>query len=708
VPPKETKERFSTLFALAQGPGEAMIELLDMAGRSRLVLSSFLMLFVELALIRWLGSNVIYLSYFSNFVLLGSFLGIGLGFLKGKSRTDYFPWAIVVLAFLVALVLLFPVTIARPRGDVFYFGAISSGIPMWAILPVVFLATATVMGTIAQGVARIFAQFEPLEAYRLDILGSLTGIVALSLLSYLGAPPLVWGAIASIVFLILYAPSVKALQVVAAVALLLMLGRESFQPGYTWSPYYKVKVFTLKPGTTVYDLNGAPYRVKNQFVAIDVNGINHQTIVSTAERRDIEPIYFVPYQSVRNNPLRDVLIVGAGNGKDVAIALASGAKHVDAVEIDPRIYQIGRSMNPDHPYQQPQVSIHIDDGRAFLERTRKKYDLILFALPDSLALISGQSSLRLETYLFTTESIRAAREHLTAGGAFGMYNYYREDWPVDRLANMLALTFGHPPCATSAGPQAHLALLMIGAASGNVACASLWSPQGRFVPAPVTDDRPFLYLRSSAIPQIYLITIGAILLASLLMVRLAAGSLRDMSGYLDLFFMGAAFLLLETKNVVQFALLFGTTWFVNALVFFGILLSVYAAIEVTRRARLPSPRWLYVALFASLAVAWAVKPELLLTLDIPLRLGAAIALAFAPIFLANLIFAERFRNVGSSTAAFAANLLGAMIGGVLEYASLFVGYRALLIVVAALYGLAFALRREPSDAPVSQASAQPT
>ena len=73
-------------------------------------------------------------------------------------------------------------------------------------------------------------------------------------------------------------------------------------------------------------------------------------------------------------------------------------------------------------------------------------------------------------------------------------------------------------------------------------------------------------------------------------MRVAGGPLGAMGGYLDLFFMGAAFLLLETKNVVQFALLFGTTWFVNSLVFAGILLSVLAAVEIARRVRLPSPR----------------------------------------------------------------------------------------------------------------------
>jgi hypothetical protein len=153
--------------------------------------------------------------------------------------------------------------------------------------------------------------------------------------------------------------------------------------------------------------------------------------------------------------------------------------------------------------------------------------------------------------------------------------------------------------------------------------------------------------------------------------------------------MGAAFLLLETKNVVQFALLFGTTWFVNALVFFGILLSVLAAVEVARRTRLRQPNLLYLALFGSLVLAWAIPPELVLSLDVPARLAVAVLLAFAPVFLANLVFAQRFGQVSSSTIAFATNLLGAMVGGVLEYSSLLLGYRALLVVVALLYGCAF-------------------
>ena len=84
-------------------------------------------------------------------------------------------------------------------------------------------------------------------------------------------------------------------------------------------------------------------------------------------------------------------------------------------------------------------------------------------------------------------------------------------------------------------------------------------------------------------------SIALILVASALAVRAISGPFRAMRSSLDLFFMGAAFLLLETKSVVQFALLFGTTWFVNALVFAGILLSVLLAIEVARRTQ-PDPR----------------------------------------------------------------------------------------------------------------------
>src|SRR4051812_50015890 len=116
--------------------------------RVRLLLSSALMLFLELALIRWTAGNVVHLGYFSNFVLLGSFLGVGLGFLRAgrSSRAPlYFP---VALAVLVALVLRFPVTVDRAGSDLIFFTSVqATGPPPWLALPVIFLGvTAGVAG----------------------------------------------------------------------------------------------------------------------------------------------------------------------------------------------------------------------------------------------------------------------------------------------------------------------------------------------------------------------------------------------------------------------------------------------------------------------------------------------------------------------------------------------------------------------------------
>jgi hypothetical protein len=220
----------------------------------------------------------------------------------------------------------------------------------------------------------------------------------------------------------------------------------------------------------------------------------------------------------------------------------------------------------------------------------------------------------------------------------------------------------------------------------------VWDPDGRPVVAPASDDRPFLYLKERTIPSKYLATLFLVLLASVVAIWLAGGTFKPMARYVDLFFMGAAFLLLETKAVVQFALLFGTTWFVNALVFAGVLAIVLLAIEVERRIRIGRTRLLFGLLLAGLAIAWLVPTDALLSFSVVPRFLIATTLAFFPIFVANLIFAERFRDTVDPTAAFGANLLGAMLGGTLEYLSLLIGFRALLFVVAGLYLVAFLTR----------------
>jgi len=441
-----------------------------------------------------------------------------------------------------------------------------------------------------------------------------------------------------------------------------------------WSPYYRLQV-----GHT------------DNTTFIDANGVPHQTAIPVGS----DPDYDLIYQRLASPPSR-VLVIGAGNGNDVATALAHDAQSVDAVEIDPKLMAVGVEFHPNHPYQDPRVHRIIDDGRAFLERTSNTYDLIIFALPDSLTLLAGQSALRLESYLFTEQAFQAARDHLTPGGTFAMYNFYREQWLADRLAGTLTGVFGNRPCfdlGQKVGPDfGRFSVFVDGVTQSSLRCSTVWDADGRTVVAPAVDDRPFLYLRSRTIPGKYVATLFLVLLVSLIGVWTAGGTFKPMVRYLDLFFMGAAFLLLATKAVVQFALLFGTTWFVNALVFAGVLAIVLLAIEVERRYQIGRPPLLFGLLFLGLLIAWLVPTDALLGLPVVPRFVAAVSLAFLPIFMANLIFAERFRDTLDPTSAFGANLLGAMLGGTLEYLSLLVGFRALLFVVAALYLLAYLTR----------------
>jgi hypothetical protein len=656
--------------------------------RVRLVVASALMLFTELMLIRWLGANVLNLAYFSNIVLLGSFLGIGLGFLMAKPGRRSPWWFPVTLAVLMVAAIVVPQGIDRSGSDLIYFTGIQTqgGFPPVVTLAFVFAAVALVMTGPGLLTAQCFLEMPRLDAYRYDLIGSLAGTLLFALMSFLSAPPLVWSVflIAAIVALVTSPRWV----VWPALAVVLGIMVMSSLQGYIWSPYNKIETIF----GTDQRADGSTY----QTVSILANGVPHQAIVPIDTRIKKQSLYPIPYERRTSTQLDDVLVVGAGNGSDVALALLNGAKHVDAVEIDPRIHDLGVALHPDHPYQDPRVTSYITDGRAFIHNTDQKYDLVVFALPDSLTLVAGSNQLRLESYLFTQEAAENVKSLLKPGGTWSMYNYFRESWLVGRLSNTAAAAFGHEPCVDIYGNQS--AVITVGLTAADQKCPTPGSNDTTVAaasisgPAPVHDDRPFLYLKSPSIPSMFLLTILVIIVLSLLAVRWVGGPLRRMTPYADLACLGAAFLLLETRAVTWSALLFGTTWVVNAVVFAGVLVVVLLAVEVTRRLpRRPSRPWAFVLLAATLLIAWLVPVTWLLSLPMALRVVASVMIAFGPIFASNIVFATRFDDTTDPTSAFAANLLGAMVGGCLEYTALIVGYPALLGIAGLLYLAAFLL-----------------
>jgi SAM-dependent methyltransferase len=699
----------------------------------QLFLTSFLGLYAELVCIRWMPAHVRFLSYFTNFILLASFLGLGVGILSARRKLPLGPRTFpLLLLFAAILIAAAKFELHIGSAGVLYYGAGESGTapPENAlVLPAAFLLVSLLFVCIGRPLGILLGQVTPpLRAYALDIGGSLAGIAAFFLLSWFEQPPAVWFVGLLLIALLLAGPTWRDRAYMGVPILISAVIAWNIGQGYWWSPYYKIGL-TRSDNQHGWELN--------------VNESGHQSMMPSDEK---EPFYRSPYELFGAGQFQHVLIIGAGSGSDTAIGLKYGqVGHIDAVEIDPVIARLGRDNHPEQPFSDPRVNVHVDDGRSFLRKSTDKFDLIIFALPDSLTLTSQFSSLRLESFLFTEESFKDARARLSPDGAIVLYNYYRQDWLLRKLAGMLETAFGQPPYVVSYGGWGRAGVLVDGprlrtllaqrpdlsqpyeevraptpqlnedpnaillplVGQGILARGNPAGDDDPSQPTPATDEWPLMYLRSPglALPYVFGLAMVAVIALGLIFGLAPASARKGFNGHM--FFLGAAFMLLETRSLVTFALLFGSTWLVNSLVFFAILCSVMLAVFLSARFPVKPSVPLYGLLVAALLVAYVVPQDTFLSIEfLPLRYALASIVAFLPVFLANLVFAGSFKGTGpTADVAFASNLIGIMLGGMLEYASLLIGYRHLLLIVIGFYVLSAVLlrRREPATTVESEA-----
>jgi SAM-dependent methyltransferase len=657
----------------------------------RLFLISFFILFFELTLIRYIPSQIRYVGFFSNIILLASFVGIGLGtsfYKQLKPKTVFLPFSVWGMQLAITL-LQYDLTITTD--DVVYYttGFGNLEIEPTIFLPIIFALTVIAFLVPSAIMGRLMTKFTPLKAYSINILGSIAGVLAFTLASAFGTGPILWFFLLSIASLSLvrrpFPSRWKTFYLVALVISLFVsvytnkskiLNDTHLTIGTTWSPYYKINLYQHKTEAEA-GLN---------FVHLLVNNIDHQSFMNPTSEYASDS-YSHPYTYYPERTFEDVLIIGAGGGNDVAMALKQGASRVTAVEIDPEIINLGNQYHPEQPYKSDRVTVINDDGRSFLANDTNQYDLIVYAVTDSLTLSAASTNLRLESYLFTTEAFESTKDRLKGDGLLVLYNDYREDWMVDKLGIMLKDAFGHDPFIHTRDVSS---TLITSIDPHNLIPTETVIQNSNLKPS--TDDWPFLYLKDPQIPQLYLNYLAPIVLV-MFIGSLTLYKKTKTSFNLTLFFMGIGFMLLETKNVVQFSLLFGSTWVTNAFVFIGILTLVLLAIWTAQKfPRLPLSL-LYVGLFASLALVYFYPQENLLSLSYSPRLIAAIILNFGPIFLANLIFSQLFKDTKLAPVAYGANMLGAFAGGLFEYTSLIWGYQNLMLFVAIFYIASFQFSR---------------
>jgi SAM-dependent methyltransferase len=657
----------------------------------RLFLISFLVLFLQVALIRWMPAHVRLLSYFSNFILLAAFLGIGVGCLITKGRT-LLAWFAPLQALVIAAVYYFRLEVGVPSSTSIYFSSGTSEqvvlVESTLLLPLLFVVVAVLFATLAQTLGRALEASPALPGYIVNLAGSLAGVGAFALMSWLELPPAAWFGLAFAVAIALFdGVPVWARAAFAGVLVGALAFVQVLSGGTIWSPYYKI--------TT---------RQEGRETVVEVNNIFHQSMAPVREK---EYFYQWPY-TVFGDGFEDVLILGAGSGTDVAASLLHGSKRIDAVEIDPVIVRLGRQFHPDRPYGDPRVHVVTDDARHFLRTTPKKYDLVVFALIDSLTLQSSFTSVRLESYMFTEESFRAVRDRLKPNGVLVVYNYFRERWLVDRLANTAAVAFGSEPRVHVHEEHGFLGVLMVGPGLGKVAA---WPPVPDRVAAynhpdvesrgvalardaavvPATDDWPFLYMRGPHVPRHYLWALALVMAVSLVAVRGALGRSTGRFSW-HFFFLGVGFMLLETKSITQFALLWGSTWVVASLTIASVLTMAMTATWVVSRVEIRRPWLVGGVLLALLGASYLLPIGRLAFPSLALESFVYAALMFSPIFCAGLLFGSSLKRAGDLPAAYGANLLGAMVGGVAEYTSLATGFQVLLLIVAAAYVAALLTR----------------
>lgn len=662
---------------------------------------SLLILFFELAFIRFTSGYVRVFGFYSNFVLIATFLGMGVGLLQART-SRMLKWIALPAAFmLVGAVTFFSmirITVPKDPSEfvwgVWFTGTPTKEIPIMPVVVMLFGLCALFFVPLGSLLGAEFRKLPPLKAYSFDIFGSLLGIASFALLSVWRQPPVVWFALGLAVWAVLSIRDWRfalSLGVTGAAVLAIAswaVGGGNRDDGPTkeyWSPYYRV---TLHP-------NPAGYR-------IDVNGSMHQMMLPLTPEdakkspliADIRSEYLSAYQYARR--FDTVLVVGAGSGNDVSLLLGQGAKYIDAVEIDPVIADIGIAGNPQQAYADPRVHLHIDDARAFLRRTARKYDLVIFGTLDSQTLLSGMSSVRLDNYVYTVEAFASARAALKADGTLLAYHFSGMTYIAANIYQMLREAFGSDPGVIF--HRGHLFNYVFISGPGASAVPPMESAALAELRAPRQlphDNWPYLYLAGRTIPVHYLEALLCVFLIAGLFMSVGGGSAVRRGVDAAMFLMGAGFLLVETKSVTEMSLLFGSTWTVNVLVFASILVMVLAANLYVLKRPPKSTKPLFIGLLSTLALAYLVPASALLRLGhVPQWIIAGLLVAL-PIFFASMIFSTLLHRRVDATRALAYNLLGAIVGGVIEYSSMAFGVKALYVLAALIYaGALFLSRRE--------------
>jgi SAM-dependent methyltransferase len=703
----------------------------------RLFILSAVSLFAELLIIRWMSAEVRAFSIFKTFPLVTFYVGLGLGFATDSNKHGrWFSFGLLLFAVIIRLAgimhfdtLVFPSLSAYNWQDVAPDKVVNQLLVFMPALVIMLSGPMLIALSLGSEMSEVFSKMRPLSAYSINLAGALVGSIAFGMLSFAELPPWQLLIIPAVLFLLCQQISLRwrliGVLVSAAAVLLSYSPAISAQSVVLWSPYQRLD---LKPVTQKVD--------KGTLNGLDLlsNHVPYQSAWDLTEEKArqwkiplsiqwLQTRWTLPFQ-IRQP--KTVLIVASGIGSDVAQGLAHNATSITAVDIDPVIIRIGRKANPLKPYSDPRVNVVCDDARHFFSQCQQKYDLIVFSHLDSHTVIGMSSAVRLDNYIYTEQSIKKALSLLKPDGIITLSFFATKSWFAERLYNTIEAAAGYPPIMLKQlphdGASGYLpnTTFIIG---NPVKDGSLVLPKivlDEFVPLRVTsnertltDDWPYLYLSTNLFDPTYLAVLAEVVLIALVFSRNLLLKPAPAVNW-QLFFMGAAFMLMELQFISRLALLFGSTWVTTSVVINGVLILILVANGAVSKFtsffanKMPL---LYGLLLGSLAISYMLPVSQIVAETGNNEIVAYFTICtitFLPVFMAATIFATAFASTANSTRALAFNMLGAVLGSLFEYLSNFTGINRLLLVVMLFYVISFlfANRSAKSAGPVAPEAVQ--
>lgn len=661
-------------------------------------------LFLELALIRWIPTEIRIFAYLKNMILLAVFLGMGLGIILGKRKSDllnFFGPLFLLLTFLISFSKEFNFKqLQIPNLNIMVWGlketqfSWNEAIFSFSIFLVIFVLITFVFISCASPLAKLFEENDNLNSYSADLIGSIFGVILFTALAFLDTNPLVWIAVGALVPTLM---SKKKSSIIFYCLALLFTFKSVGKS--TFSPYYRIDINNLGTFVKRITVDGAFLQDIYDFE----NGIKQKNL---KRRRNLllkKKRYDFPYLASFSKS--NVLILGSGTGNDVQAAIRNKAHYITAVEIDPQIIKIGHKLHPQKPYSSSKVKVINNDARAFLKQNNvKKFDLISYGLLDSHSMFSSVSSLRLDNFVYTEEGIKDAFDLLTKNGTLHIsfcsqpfpWITERIYWTSYKATGVEPLIINHEQsCAVSFLMNRNLDFLNKFYSDPLLQTYKKYELKSdKNLVRTTSDNWPFLYLERDYLPLTYLfmmflvISFGSLACFAVLSKQ---SNLRNFDW--PIFLMGAGFMLLETRSITAMSLIFGSTWMVNAFVFVGILFLALVANLYAKFYSVKNYSIYYLLLFLSLAFLFFFDLSSLNSFNLIIRGLIATLVMSLPIGFAGIIVSKYLKDSKDVSLSLAANILGAVFGVCLEYFSMIFGLKFLLLIAFLIYLSSFLLKR---------------